>query len=79
MFSSRTTGIQCCSLTIFSSLIGLVLENLAGCVSSSASAQLQQVPQAVAALGQPLVDTTAAARRVLLVGSIQLEYCAAPV
>ena len=55
----------------------LFLENLAKCVSSSASDQHQLA--AVAALGQPLVETTGAASRVLFLGGVQWGYCVAAV
>ena len=56
---------------------GCFLENMAECVSSSASAQLELAPEA--ALGQPFVDTTTAAHLVLFVGSVPCVYSAATV
>ena len=56
--------------------IGLFLENLVECVSSS-----QHELAALAALGLPLLDTTGAARRVLFasVGSVLRVYWVAAV
>ena len=57
--------------------IGWFLENLAECASSSTFAQHQLA--AVAALCLQLVDTTGAAHRLLLVGSVQRVYRVAAV